>query len=124
MTVAQSKKGILHITTGTLNTFVETGTGNTALTTTIPAMGAPFRLLAVLVAYSAAPTQTGVTITLDSGAGSGYDTLLTTGTANSRYTVYQPTGDLVFGNDDGLVVVAPAAGGVITASISVYVEKL
>ena len=39
-------------------------------------------LVAVHVAYSAAPTQTGVTVTLNSGAGADYDILLTTGSAN------------------------------------------
>ena len=77
----------------------------------------------VLVAYSAAPTQTGVTITKDSGLGSGFDTTLYTGSANIRYTFWQPDDDMELLPGDALIVSAPAAGGVITASIEIVMER-
>lgn len=102
---------------------VETGAANTALTVTIPAAAAR-RLVMVTVKYSAAPTQAGVTTTLVSGAGAAYDTLLNTGSANAQNTVYLPAGDLLFGSDDGLSVVAPAGGVGITAAVAVYTAGL
>lgn len=102
---------------------VETGAANTALTVTILAAAAR-RLVMVTVKYSAAPTQAGVTTTLVSGAGAAYDTLLNTGSANAQNTVYLPAGDLLFGSDDGLSVVAPAGGVGITAAVAVYTAGL
>lgn len=99
---------------------VETGSANTLLTSSV-ALNVPGRVVLVTVAYSAAPTQAGVTTTLDSGAGAGYDTTLNTGSANARYTVYAPE-NLVLGDDDALSVAAPAGGVGITASIAVYTE--
>lgn len=84
--------------------------------------GAKRRVLYVLVAYSAAPSQTGVTITINSGAGAGYDTLLLTGTANARYNFWQPDEPLILMGDDSIDVLAPAAGGVITSSIAIVTE--
>jgi len=106
-----------------LQRHVETGAANTSLTVTVPADTAR-RLVAVLVKYSAAPTQAGVTTTLDSGAGAAYDTLLNTGAANAQNTVYIPAGDLLFGEDDAIVIVAPAGGAAITAAVSVYTAGL
>lgn len=106
-----------------LDRHVETGVANTALTVTVPAATAR-RLVLVTAKYSAAPTQAGVTTTLDSGAGAVYDTLLNTGTANAQNTVYQPSEDLMFGSDDAIVVVAPAGGVGITASVAVYTAGL
>jgi len=103
--------------------YTETGTANTLLTSALAAQTSiPLRVVAVNVAYSAAPTQAGVAIKLDSGAGAGYDTTLNTGSANAQYTSYVPAGDLVIGKDDGLVVTAPAGGAGITASVSIYLE--
>jgi hypothetical protein len=110
---------------GNLYRFTETGAANTLLTaTTNGASGGKFRLVLVTVAYSAAPTQAGVTTTLDSGAGAGFDATLNTGTANARYTVYQPSDHMHLGTGDSIVVAAPAGGAAITASVAIYVEKL
>jgi hypothetical protein len=81
-------------------------------------------LVMVTVHYSAAPTQAGVTVTLNSGAGAGYDTLLTTGTANAQNTVYLPSAPLFIAPDDVIDVSAPAGGGVITSSISIYTRPV
>lgn len=105
-----------------LTRYVETGSANTELVVTVPA-GTARRLVAVLVAYSNTPTQAGVTIELDSGAGSGYDNTLNTGSANARYTQYVPTVPVYFGDDDAIVVTAPAGGAGITASVAVYTEE-
>ena len=107
----------------TVNRFVETGSANTELVTSAGS-GGVHRLICVTVSYSAAPTQTGVIVELDSGAGAGYDAQLAVGTANARYTVYIPDAELIIGNDDAVRVTAPAAGGTITASIAVYLECL
>lgn len=106
-----------------LRRHVETGAANTLLAVTVGGHKGR-RLVQVLVAYSAAPTQTGVVTKLDSGAGAGYDTELNVGAANARYTVYNPGGVLVLGGDDALTVTAPAGGAGITASVSVYTEEL
>lgn len=107
---------------GRYRRYVETSAANTALTMAV-APGVPFRVLHAETAYSAAPTQTGVTHVLNSGAGAGYDNTLSTGTANARYTSYAPTG-MTLAGDDGFDVTAPAAGGAITGSIAVVVELL
>lgn len=122
--MTQSKVGVRHGDRGSIHRFVETGATDTALTATMPAIGGPFRLILVAVKYSAAPTQAGVTVTLDSGAGAGYDAVLSTGSANAQTTVYQPSQEMILGSDDAIVVGAPAGSGVITASVSIYVEKL
>lgn len=84
-----------------------------------------FKLLHVDVHYSAAPTQAGVTTTLNSHLGAAYDTVLDTGTANAQNTVYVPAGgQMFFLPGDALDVLAPAAGGVITSQISIYLEAL
>jgi hypothetical protein len=124
MAMTQDKVGVRQGDRGALYRFVETGSANTELTATMPAIGGSFRLVLVTVAYSAAPTQAGVTTTLDSGAGAGYDATLNTGSANAQYTAYQPSQEMVLGSDDSLVVVAPAGGATITASVAIYVEKL
>lgn len=107
---------------GRYRRYVETSGANTALTMSIDP-GVPFRVLDALVSYSATPTQAGATFHVDSGAGAGYDGTLSTGSANTRYTAYQPT-RLSLAGDDVFKVTAPAGGGVITSSISCYVELL
>ena len=108
---------------GMLHLFVATSAADTAQTVSTND-DSTYRLLHVDVAYSAAPTQTGVTVTLNSGAGADYDTLLVTGTANARYTVFIPEGVYMIARGDAIDVVAPAAGGVITSSVSIYVEEI
>lgn len=107
---------------GRYRRYVETSAANTALTMSVNP-GVPFRVLDALTSYSASPTQAGVAHALDSGAGTGYDGTLSTGSANARYTAYQPT-RLSLAGDDAFTIAAPAGGGVITSSISCYVELL
>jgi len=98
---------------------VGTGTANTAKTVTSPSEG-PLRLLFTTVKYSASPTQAGVTVTLNSGAGAAYDTVLSTGTENAQANVYAPTGEIIISPDDVVDVLAPAGGADITAAIAIY----
>ena len=84
------------------------------------AAGEVRQLVMVTVKYSAAPTQAGTTVTLNSGAGAGYDAVLNTGSANAQTTVYVPTAPLFIAADDAIDVAAPAGGGVITSSIAIY----
>jgi hypothetical protein len=80
------------------------------------------RVLHVAVAYSGAPTQDGVSIDIDSGAGAEFDTVVHAGAANARYTFWQPAGDLVLLHDDALKFTAPAGGGGITSHITIVTE--
>lgn len=103
--------------------YSDASTANAIGTVTTPT-GQTMRLIAVTVKYSAAPTQAGVTIGIDSGIGAAYDATLSTGSANAQTTVYVPTTDLIIADDDAFVVSAPAGGGVITSQIAVYVEPI
>lgn len=96
---------------------------NTALTLTA-LLGTAFRLIGVLVKYSAAPTQAGVSTVYDSGVGAAYDATLNTGAANAQSTVYTPTNDLVVAEDDAIAVTAPAGGVGITSQITILARKL
>ena len=103
--------------------WVGTSAANTEITlSTTASPSALRRLLYVAVKYSAAPTQTGVTVTLNSGAGAAYDTLLTTGTSNAQSTFYIPGSEVLLMSDDVIDVVGPAAGGAITGAVSIYTE--
>lgn len=104
---------------GNLVIFSQTSAGNTAQTCSTDG-SQPYRVLFATVKYSAAPTQTGVIVTLNSGVGAGYDTALQTGAADVQATFFQPTTDLILHGDDVLDVLAPAAGGVITSSVAIY----
>lgn len=113
---------------GSIVRYSGTGTANQAdsLTSTAVPVGGSQRLLYVTVTYSAAPTQTGVDVTLDSGLGAAFDAVLLDGSdsgiADKRYTVFIPDGDLWLSKGDAIKVDAPAAGGVITASIVIALE--
>lgn len=98
------------------------GAADTALTISTDT-GRPRRLLQVAINYSAAPTQAGATVTLNSGAGAAYDFVLNTGSANAQSTVYAPA-QVILAADDTIDVLAPAGGGVITATIAIYTEDL
>ena len=107
---------------GRLQKTLETSAANTAVTL-VAAIGDQWRrVVAVLVAYSAAPTQTGVEIIYNSGDGALYDVDIETGSANARYHVYIPAAPFFLAPGDSLDVVAPAAGGAITSSITIILE--
>lgn len=82
------------------------------------------RLVMAIVKYSAVPVQAGITVELASGLGAPYDGLLFTGAANLQSTVFVPTGDVYFRQDDAIRVTSPAGGGVITQTVTIYTEEL
>jgi len=108
-----------HTPWGQLVIFSQTSAANTAQTCSTDA-AQPYKLLHVVCNYSAAPTQAGVTTTLNCGLGAAFDTVLNTGTANAQATVYQPTRNVVLAKADAIDVAAPAGGGVITSSVAIY----
>lgn len=108
---------------GRYRRYSEASAANTAMTTTTPT-GVACRVLYSTVAYSAAPTQAGVTHILDSGVDAAYDATISTGTANAQYTVFQPTADFALAGTDAFKVTAPAGGAGITAAIVIVVELL
>jgi len=85
-----------------------------------PTITDPQMLVMVTVKYSAGPTQAGVTVTLNSGAGAAYDAVLSTGSANAQTTTYLPSAPLIIAPDDTIDVSAPAGGGGITSAIAIY----
>jgi hypothetical protein len=113
-----------------LERTVGTSAANTAQTVSVGggALGAndgvARRVKYITVHYSASPTQTGVTLTLNSGAGSTYDTLLKTGTADAQNNFYSELdfGRIILMGDDTLDIVAPAAGGAITSRVTAICE--
>lgn len=120
--MAVTSKAVGHRRGKAVNRHVETGAANTLLTVSL-SLSRAVRVLVVTVKYSAAPTQAGVTAAIDSGAGAGYDAVLNTGSANAQVTVYAPDAVLMLGDDDALVVTAPAGGVGITAAVAVYTEE-
>ena len=111
--------------TGVKNRFYGTGGSNSAdtLTSTAVVEHKTQRLNYVTCVYSGAATQAGVTVTLDSGLGSAYDALLSTGSANAINTVYLPDGDVYLFSGDAIVVASPA-GGAVTAAIVIVTEDV
>jgi hypothetical protein len=112
---------------GAIERWVGTSAANTAQTISTSTGGVARRLLWVSVLYSAAPTETGVIVTLNSGAGAGYDTPLKTFAANTQanfFPLYTDPETVVILADDAIDVLAPAAGGVITSTIIIYTKKL
>lgn len=83
------------------------------------------RLKYVTCAYSAAPTQAGVVISIVSGLGAAYSAPLQTGSANAQYTSYVPGENVIYLlPGDAVKVAAPAGGGVITSSIVIVTEAV
>lgn len=95
---------------------------NAALTVATPSSAQSRRLNYVLVHYSAAPTQTGVVVSVIPAAGVAYTTVISTGAANVQDNQYVPGAPLYLLPGDILSVLAPAAGGAVTAAITVAWE--
>ena len=108
---------------GRLDRDSDVSGANAQVIVTTP-VGAPRRLIGAFAVYSAAPTQTGVIIEIDSRLGAGGDFPLLTGTANARYTSYIPTDDLILPDDDAIRVTAPAGGVGITSTVYILTEVM
>lgn len=81
------------------------------------------KLVQVTVKYSAAPTHSGITVTLNSGGGAAYDAELTASAANDQDFVYVPNPPITITQDDQVDVSAPAGGAGITSSVVIEVEE-
>ncbi len=99
----------------------EASAANTGKSLSTP-IGKPRRLIFATVHYSSIPTQAGVSVDLDSGAGAAYDNVLDTGSANAQSTTFIPSDDLIICDDDIIKVTAPAGGAGITSQITIYTE--
>lgn len=102
---------------------VVTSAANGVGTAASPVTPIPIILKYITVKYSGSVTQN-VTVTLDSGAGPAYDTLLNTIviTAGTQGT-YFPSVPLPISADDQVVVSAPAGGVGVTSSIAIYCDR-
>lgn len=110
----------------TLKKFAGTTSGANGIGTanTNAGLGKKWRLVSVMTAYSGAPTQAGVTVTLNSGLGAAFDTVLHAGSANARYNTFIPSSEFIFGPEDQIDVSAPAGGGSLTSSSVIYCEEV
>lgn len=96
---------------------------NTAITVSSP-VGAVFRLIMATVKYSAA-VSLDVVVTLNSGAGSTYDTELQKITLTAATDVlWIPDEAIMITDDDVIDILAPAGGVGITAAVTIYLEEL
>lgn len=103
----------------THNRHSDEGAADTDITVTPPA-GVIRRILSVTVKYSAVVTKN-VTVTLNSGAGPNWDTLIKTiALSNATDGEWIVPGEWIISDDDVIDVLAPAGGGVITAAVVVY----
>ena len=104
--------------------LIGTSAANSAdtLTGTVPG-GRALKLASTSTTYSGSPTQAGVTTTINSVNGAGYDTLLNTSTANGKYNVYSPSSDIWVVPGDSVDVAAPAGGSGQTAAIVIILEE-
>lgn len=92
---------------------------NAAKTTSTPT-GQTRKILWATVKYSADVTQN-VTVTLNSGAGPAWDTLLGTIVLTSaRAGFWIPENPLTIIDDDVIDLVAPAGGAAITSAAAIY----
>lgn len=106
-----------------IEVFSDASLANTAITVTSP-VGALRHILLVTITYSATITVD-PTITLNSGLGSAYDTLLQSVDSGAGATdmVWIPDEELWIMDDDVLDVLAPAGGGGITSAIAIYTRS-
>lgn len=102
--------------------YCDESAGDTALTVSPPDLVLQ-ELLFVTIVYSATVTVD-PTITLNSGKGANWDTLLQTLDSGAGATdfLWIPDERIWFLDDDVLDVLAPAGGGVITSNIAVYMR--
>ena len=117
-----ARQAISH-TAGYVERLTQTSTANTAQTLSAgPGMGR--KLLFVTVQWSASVTQT-TTITLNSGVGAAFDTLLPSLVVTAGQSgFYLPSGNIIILDDDAIDVAAPAGGAGVTSAIAIYVEAL
>ena len=92
------------------------------LSSALVSPGSKSKLVAVLVAYSAASTAS-ITITLDSAAGADYDVRLATiDLVTQQWGVYTPDQKIPLGPGDRITVTAPAGAATAFGRIMIYTE--
>ena len=106
--------------------FVATSAADTAQT--VSSVARPnSELLAVTVAYSAAIlANLDITVTLNAGAGAGYDTRLATVNLviGQRWAVYIPDVPIPLQADDVVDVLCPTGGAAITSGCQIYIREV
>lgn len=122
--ITPALKGGIHAN-GVTHRFSGTSTSNQAdtMTSTACPERSAQKLLYVTCTYSAAPTQAGVTVEIDSGAGTGFDATLSTGAANIQDTVWLPESEVWIVPGDAIRVSAPAGGAGITSNIVIALDQ-
>lgn len=106
---------------GSLHRDTDESAANASLTLSTT-VDRPLRILYVTVKYSA-PVTVDVTITLNSGGGAAWDTILQTlKLAGAQDAVWIPDHDIEIGDDDAIDVVAPAGGAGVTSAIAIFSE--
>jgi hypothetical protein len=96
--------------------FSGTSGANGAQTVSATSTTHRLKLLWVTAKYSAAPTQTGVLVTINNILGTAFDTQISAGTANLQNNIYIPDGDLIIEPGD--------AFDVITSSVVIACEVI
>lgn len=96
--------------------------GDNEAVTVTPATGKIRKLRMVTAVYSTSVTKN-VTITLNSGAGAGFDVVLFTIALSAAASgLWIPDGEVIISETDVLDVLAPAGGAGETVSVAVYSE--
>lgn len=118
----------LSLNENRLQRHTDQSAANTQLTLTAPKDGAPRRVDKVTVRYTDAgvdaPVSVDVTVTLDSGVGGVFDSLLQTiSLAANAHGVFIPDEDMWVSGDDVIVVVAPAGGAGVISAVAIYLEE-
>ena len=116
-TVARKGKSPLYILYGK-------GADNSADTLTAAVPGAKaMKLMWSSIAYDGTATQAGVTWTINSFAGTDYDVLLSTGSANAEENLYLPDGEVWLHPGDSVDATAPAGGAGVGAACMVVLSE-
>lgn len=104
---------------GRIDRHTDESAAATALTVIVPS-GTLRQILLVTAKYSASETKN-ITITIDSGAGASWDSLLETITlAPATEGIWIPDSEIFLSEDDTLDVVAAAGEAGVTVAVAVY----
>ena len=116
VTIVASEPG----TRRTVFRATDEGLADTQLTASVSPTQIRANIFFITIKYSE-KVKEDVTITLNSGAGAAYDTLLETiSLSQETDAVWIPDNEIFIMDDDALDIVAPAGGAGITCAIAVY----
>lgn len=109
--------------TGRLDRHDDVSEANTALTVSLPTGN--MRQLILVTAKFSSGTTGDVSTTLNSGAGTSRDTLLSDiDLDGATDAAFIPDGDVLIGEDDSIDVLADAGGVGITCAVAIYTKVL